>query len=59
MAEDMEAFERYLQDAQNDSEARQCFEELQRQDRENIQRLQQLLQNRLGRNQVGRQPRHQ
>jgi ubiquinone biosynthesis protein Coq4 len=47
-AQGMEAFEQYLQDAQGDSEVRQCFHELQRQDRENIQRLQRLLQNRLG-----------
>jgi hypothetical protein len=50
-AEGMEAFEQYLQDAQGDNEARQCFEELQRQNRENIQRLQKLLQSRLGQNQ--------
>ena len=47
-AQGLEAFEQYLQDAQGDSEARQCFEELQRQDRENIQKLQNLLQNRIG-----------
>ena len=47
-AQGLEAFEQYLQDAQSDSEARQCFEELQRQDRENIQKLQNLLQNRIG-----------
>jgi hypothetical protein len=47
-AQGMEAFEQYLQDAQGDNEVRQCFEELQRQDRENIQKLQNLLRNRLG-----------
>ncbi len=43
----LEAFEQYLDDAQGDNEARQCFEELQRQDQENIQKLQQLLARRL------------
>lgn len=47
-AEGLEVLEHYLQDAQGDNEARQCFEELQKQGRENIQKLQKLLQNRLG-----------
>jgi hypothetical protein len=50
-AEGMEAFEQYLQDAQGDNEVRQCFEELQNQNRENIQKLQRLLQSRLSQNQ--------
>ena len=43
----LEAFDEYLRDAQGDNESRQCFEELRRQDQENIQRLQQLLSRRL------------
>lgn len=43
----LEAFDEYLRDAQGDNETRQCFEELRRQDQENIQRLQQLLSRRL------------
>ena len=49
-AQGLEAFE-HLQDAQSGSEARQCFEELQRQDRENIQRLERILANRLSKSQ--------
>lgn len=43
----LEAFERYLSDSQGDNEVRDCFQDLQRQDQENVQKLQQLLARRL------------
>jgi ferritin-like metal-binding protein YciE len=39
----LEAYDRYLQDAQRDQEARQCLEEIRRSDEQHIQRLQQVL----------------
>ncbi len=43
----LEAFSQYLNDSQGDNEARECFQELQRQEQENIQKLQKLLARRL------------
>ncbi len=44
----LEAFDQYMQDAQGDNEARECFQQLRQQDQQNIQKLQQLLSTRLG-----------
>ncbi len=52
----LEAFDQYLQDAQGDNEARECFQQLRQQDQENIQKLQQLLSTRLS-SQSGRSDR--
>ncbi len=43
----LEAFDQYLSDAQGENEVRQCFEELRRQDQENVQKLQRLLGSRI------------
>jgi ferritin-like metal-binding protein YciE len=39
----LEAYDRYMQDAQRDQEARQCIEEIRRSDEQHVQRLQQVL----------------
>lgn len=39
----LEACDRYMQDAKQDNEVRQCFEEICRSDEQHVQRLQQVL----------------
>lgn len=44
----LEAYDKYLQDAQGNNEVRQIFEEIRRSDEQHIQRLHQCLQNNMG-----------
>ncbi len=47
----LEAYDKYLKDAQGNNEIRQIFEEIRRSDQQQIDRLQQALSRQLGQNQ--------